>query len=62
MNKKECKKIPQYRTVKLPINDETWNSFINLVDKRKQFKGGAIVSLIEQELARTNQSNKTSPI
>lgn len=54
MQTNQCKKLPHYRTVKLPIKEETWNSFINLVEKRKQFKGGAIVSLIEKELEKEN--------
>jgi len=52
MNQNKCKKLPQYRTVKLPIQDDTWSDFIKLVKKRKQFKGGAIVSLIENELKK----------
>lgn len=59
MTKKQCNKLPQYKTVKLPIDDKTWNQFVILTKTRKQFKGGAIVELIENELAKHNQNTDT---
>ena len=61
MKNDKCKKLPQYRTVKLPISDITWNSFIKLTKQRKQFKGGAIVSLIENELKKSDSNNNQIP-
>lgn len=53
MDKNKSKKLPQYKTVKLPIDDGTWNKFVKLIKNRKQFKGGAIVELIENEVANS---------
>jgi len=51
-----------YKTVKLPIDDVVWESFVKLIKSRTQFKGGAIVELIENELDKNNNINNFSII
>ena len=60
MKEKKSNKLHQYKTVKLPIDDITWESFVKLIKSRKQFKGGAIVELIENELDKNNNINNSS--